>query len=114
MPTKLQPIVAETHNSSKNILLSIMKRSPPHTLEGEELDHQKKNEDETKESCPSTSIASVEEEEDVKEVDLPNERLHSDEAESKTLRYFYTLFNHPLQCDPHPNQDEEIQKKTSM
>ena len=68
-----------------------MKRSPPYILEGEELDHQKKTEDETKESFPLTSNASVEDKENIIKVDLPNEPLHSDEAESKSLRYFYRI-----------------------
>ena len=91
-----------------------MKRSPPHTLEGEELDHQKKKEDETKASSPLTSNASVEDKEYVIKVDLPNDPLHSDEVESKSWKYFSILFNHPLQCNPHPNQDEEIQKKNHL
>ena len=73
------------------ILLS-MKRSPPHTLEGEELVLQKKIEDKTKESSLLTSSASVDDSEDVMKVDLPNDSLHSDEAESKIL-----IFNRPLQ-----------------
>ena len=88
-----------------------MKRSPPHTLEGEELDHQKKKEDETEANSQLKSDASVEDHEDVIKVDLPNEPLQSDEAVPKILRYFYNLFNRPLRYDLHRNQDEEFQKK---
>ena len=94
-----------------------MKRSPPHTLEGEELDHPKNNEDEAKhktENSQLTSDASEEDNEGVIKLQLPNEPLQSDEAVPKILRYFYNLFNRPLRYDLHRNQDEEFQKKNQF
>ena len=91
-----------------------MKRSPPHTLEGEELDHTKNKEDETKHKTENSSLpsnANFEDKEAVTKLGLPNEPLHPDETVSKSLGYFYILFNHLLQCDLHRNQDEENQKK---
>ena len=105
--------ILKTHSSSKDDS-SINKRSPPHTLEGEELDHPKNNEDEAKhraENSQLTSDASEEDNEGVIKLQLPNEPLQSDEAVPKIWRYFYILFNHPLQFDLHRSQDEKIQKK---
>ena len=52
-----------------------MKRSPPHTLESEELDHQKKKEGETEANSQLKSDVSVEDHEDVIKVDIPNDPL---------------------------------------
>ena len=95
------------------ILLS-MKRLPPHTLEGEELDYPKNSEDEAKhktENSSLTSNAGLEDKKAFIKLQLPNEPLQSDEAVPKILRYFYNLFNRPLRYDLHRNQDEEFQKK---
>ena len=66
--------ILKTHSSSKDDS-SINKRSPPHTLEGEELDHQKKKEDETEANSQLTSDASEEDNEGVIKLQLPNEPL---------------------------------------
>ena len=90
-----------------------MERSPPHTLEGEELDYQKKK-DETRHKTENSSLTSnvnLEDKEAVSKLGLPNEPSHPDETVSKSLGYFYILFNHLLQCDLHRSQNEVIQKK---
>ena len=90
------------------MILRSMKRPPPHTLEGEELDHPKNNEDKAEHKAENSQLtleASEEDNEGVIKVNLPNEPLQSDEAVPKIFRYFYNLFNRPLRYDLHRNQD---------